>query len=54
MTFLEAQTIVNSQRHIDAVLFYDRKPIETSDETFRLAQLWIDSAFILSNTNTET
>ena len=54
MTLLEAQTIVNSQQHVEAVLFYRRKPIETSDETFRLARLWIDAAFILSNINPET
>ena len=48
MTKFQAQIILNSQRHIDAVLFYRRKPIETSDQTFKLASMWIDAANILS------
>ncbi len=51
MTLSEAKAIVNDQRYIDAVLFYRRKPMETSDETFRMAQSWIDSINFLTNTN---
>lgn len=47
MTKFQAQTILNSQRYIDAVLFYRRKPIETSDETFKLASMWIDASNVL-------
>ena len=48
MTKFQAKSILNSQRHVDAVLFYRRQPMETSDETFKLASMWIDAAHILS------
>ena len=44
MTTFQAQTILNSQRHIDAVLFYRCNPIEASNQTFKLASMWIDAA----------
>ena len=53
MTPIQAKAIVNDLAYIDAVLFYRRKPIETFDETFRLAQLWIEAEFILSNIDTK-
>ena len=48
MTKFQAQQIINDQLFIDAVLEYRRRPIETSDRTFRRAQMWIDAANILS------
>lgn len=51
MTPSQAKAIINDQRYIDAVLFYRRKPIETYDQTFHMAQSWIDSANFLTTTN---
>ena len=44
MTNTEAVKVLNSKRHIDAVLFYRRNPIETNDSTFRLADAWIQAS----------
>tara|TARA_R100000655_G_scaffold110031_1_gene167088 strand:- start:172 stop:387 length:216 start_codon:yes stop_codon:yes gene_type:complete len=49
MNQFQAQTIINDQIYVDAVLDYRSDPIGVTDKTFRRAELWIQADHILNN-----
>ena len=48
MTPFQAQQLLNNRLYVDAVLEYRRRPIETTDRTYRRAVLWLEAANTLT------
>tara|TARA_B100000900_G_C20360099_1_gene625958 strand:+ start:479 stop:640 length:162 start_codon:yes stop_codon:yes gene_type:complete len=48
MNTTTAHAIINDQDYIQAFLHYRRKPMETNDDTFRLAMDWCQAQLTLS------
>ena len=51
MNYDTAKAILNDQAFISAYSFFTRRPMETSDETYRLATDWMQAALTISSNN---